>query len=325
MIKLELLLPRSSPPVDQASGASSTALQVQPAAGSGAERAPSDPFARTSRPTQDFEAVRAGLRSIVNTFVIDLGPSRSIAAGTALVLPLQGTAFMIDKGSDVGPVTLHIQDQSNNPVNTINVFPGDTFLMPFTFILLENTSQSKVLRIHYGTDIKFFPGLGGNITFTGGLSITQTALGSPQGSDQASVNGKSFQGFTNSPNVAGQNSSCSLEVPNGSALKVYVDFLRVSSTVATQIFISAQALQFNAGAGGSTFTKDGTTSAVLGMFTGNNKITGTKYDEIQLEANKNLDVYLGGTPIVIPSNAQLAVTSLALALVLSVTFFGRAY
>ncbi len=83
MIRLELLLPRSSPPVDQASGASSTTLQVQPAAGSGAERAPSDPFARTSRPTIDMEAVRAGMRIPVNTTVVDLSIARSTAFSPA--------------------------------------------------------------------------------------------------------------------------------------------------------------------------------------------------------------------------------------------------
>ncbi len=216
MIRLELLLPRSSPPVDQASGASSTTLQVQPAAGSGAERAPSDPFARTSRPTIDMEAVRAGMRIPVNTTVVDLSIARSIALGNALILPIQGTAYFIDKGPDVGLATIHIQDQGSPPVNTISVFPGDANNnIPFTFWMIENSAQvGKVLRIHYGTDIIFQPGIGGNIS----LVVT------PQ-TDLDSANGQRFTTGSNFsvPAVAGQFGFAQLFNPANSGKTLYVD------------------------------------------------------------------------------------------------------
>lgn len=164
MITLSLI-PRSTPAAalaaDTGVAQGGTALNIQPASASAvAPVAPASSFPRTSKPTADFEAVRAGVRSIVETVVVDLTAARSLAAGNALVLPIQGTSYYIDKKPDVGSAVLHLQDQTTTPANSIFVAPGDSAKIPFTFIVIENAAQpGLVLRIHYGTDVEFQAGL----------------------------------------------------------------------------------------------------------------------------------------------------------------------
>lgn len=164
MITLSLI-PRGTPAsalaADTGAAHGGTALNVQPAtAGAVAPTATAVHFPQASRPAIDLASVRGALRTVIETTVVDLSAAHSIAAGTALLLPIQGTAYYIDKGSDVGFALIHIQDQTFTPVNSINVFPGDANSnLPFTFWMLENAAQpGKVLRIHYGTDIVFNPG-----------------------------------------------------------------------------------------------------------------------------------------------------------------------
>lgn len=252
LIKLSLLLPASSPPNAELAAAASaigTTLKAQPAAtsSSAAPVAPSDPFPRTSPPGADLEAVRAGIRNIVETTAVDLSVAHSIAAGNAVVLPIQGTAFMIDKGANVGTATLHIQDQTSSPVNSINVFPGDAYELPFTFVVVENTAQAAgtVLRIHYGTGISFKPSLAGTLTISGNVAITQTLAGVPQGVDQDVSNGKAYS-FTQSTGVtAGHDAVNMIKNPVGSGKRIYIDGIYVNGFAAllTQwnVFLGATA------------------------------------------------------------------------------------
>jgi len=255
VIKLELLRRSTiADAVAASTGAAQgrTALSFQPAtASAAAPSAPAPTFARTGRPTTDFEAVRAGVRTIVETTVVDLSVAHTLAAGTAVVLSIQGTAYFIDKGSDVGLATLHIQDQTNTPVNSISTFPGDANNnVPFTFMVIENAAQAgKVLRIHYGTDIQFLPGLGGNITFTGGMSILQTAAGSPQGQDVASFNNNAFGMSQVVAAVAAQLAFFGVENPAASGKLVYVDSIIVSTSVADDINIGGSAVGNGANSG----------------------------------------------------------------------------
>jgi hypothetical protein len=236
MITLSLI-PSSSPPA-AAPGVSahSTSLDVQPAAGSSAPTAPSFAFPRTSRPTDDLEAVRAGIRNIVESTVVDLSVAHSLAAGTAVVLPIQGTAFMLDKGADVGNATIHMQDQTLTPVNTINIFPGDAYDMPFTFIVIENAAQAgKVARIHYGTGISFKPSLAGTLTISGNVAILLTAAGAPQGTDKESSDGRVFSMFQSDGAAAGINQAVQLFNPNGSGKRIYIDETFVYTNAASQV------------------------------------------------------------------------------------------
>jgi len=315
MINLQLLFPKSSPAAAaQASGSFGTALNVQPAAGSAAPTAPSDPFPRTSLPGADLEAVRAGIRNIVETTFVDLSVARSIALGNALVLPIQGTAFMIDKGTDVGNALLHIQDQTNNPVNSINVFPGDTYTLPFTFMMIENAAQAgKVLRIHYGTGIAFQPSLAGTLTISGNVAITQTLAGAPQGADQASFNGKRFYGSIDAAGGAAQFTYIILSNPVGSGITVYVDRVKAYSFAANLpvMFVSGAAVAggnagFNHVVGGAASVAR--VNTVLNATDAGAGFGGTTQsaDSVLTASSVSLDIPQPG-PIVIPAGKAIAI------------------
>jgi hypothetical protein len=266
MLNLQLLFPKSQPAAAAlAAGSFPTSLNIQPAAGSAAPTAPSDPFARTSQPGADLEAVRAGIRNIVETTSIDLSVAHSIALGNAIVLQIQGTAFMIDKGADVGTALLHIQDQTNTPVNSINVFPGDTYSLPFTFVMIENAAQAaKVLRIHYGTGIEFKPSLAGTLTISGNVSILQTAAGAPQGPDQStSADHSGVLQSTVAP-VAAQFSTVGLINPNGSGKRIYVDAVYAwGGTAADLLAIGFGAVNFGGLAAGAVWSNKRSGGAAL--------------------------------------------------------------
>jgi len=231
------LIPGSTPPgAKQGAPAQSTSLDVQPAAASIAPTAPAFNFPRTSRPSADLEAVRANIRNIVETVPVDLSVAHSIALGNAVVLPIQGTAFMIDKGTDVGNALLHVQDQTSNPVNSITVFAGDAYVLPFTFVVIENVAQAgKVLRIHYGTDIQFLPSLAGTLTISGNVTITQTTSAAPQGTDKESSDGRVFSMFQSDGAAAAINSAVQLFNPNASGKRIYLDETFVYTNAASQV------------------------------------------------------------------------------------------
>jgi hypothetical protein len=235
MLNLQLMFPKSAPAGAPPAPApfQGTTLNVQPAPGGAAPTAPSDPFPRTSAAGADLEAVRAGIRNIVETTAVDLSVAHTLAGGNAVVLTIQGTALMIDKGADVGNATLHIQDQTATPVNSINVFPGDTYDLPFTFIVIENAAQAgKVLRIHYGTGIAFKPSLAGTLTIAGNVAITQTVAGTPQGADQATSNGRAYGTIHSAGHVGANDAVCMIKNPVGSGKRIYIDSIRCSAFAA---------------------------------------------------------------------------------------------
>jgi len=253
-----------------------TALNFQPAtASASAPTAPAQPFARTGKPTIDFEAVRAGVRTIIETTIVDLSAGHSYAAGTQVVLAIQGTAFMIDKGTDVGIAQLHIQDQSIPAANSVNVFPGDAYNnVPFTFIVIENLAQpGKVLRIHYGTDIVFLPGLGGNVLFTGGVAITQTKSGAPANGDVDSDGNFAFENSGQIAALAANFQFIGVVNPTGSGKRIYVDALNIVSSAADVLFVrdgnDTNGLQFGAVARSVAQKSAAGVAGIGAIFTGN--------------------------------------------------------
>lgn len=115
-------------------------------------------FPGVSRPSSDFPAVRSELRAWPMYREVDLGSARSLAAGTAEVLPLCGNMIYIDPRANSGYATLHVQDESSIGNTPITALPGQVLKVPFTQIILENDAQpGQVLRIIYGTDLDFDP------------------------------------------------------------------------------------------------------------------------------------------------------------------------
>lgn len=136
-------------------------------------------FPGFKRPSIDFEEVRDDRRAHMLYVDIDLSTARTIAASTALVLNISGNTFYVDQDtSKVGNATIHIQDATLGAASSpVFVLPGFIAKVPFTQILIENTAQSgKILRIHYGVDLDFVPGVNATISLGGAVrsSFTNT-------------------------------------------------------------------------------------------------------------------------------------------------------
>lgn len=134
-----------------------------------------------SLPSSDFQAVRDGRRSPIAKYEIDLSSARSIGAGTALFLGITGNAFFIDQNTDVGNATVIFQEDDNVQPAAVYVQSGFIASVPFTRIIVQNSAQAgKVLRIFYGVDIDFRPGMSatvsGGVTITGPLRDTNVAM-----------------------------------------------------------------------------------------------------------------------------------------------------
>ena len=162
--------------------------------GQGGGAAPGVGFAGFAAPLSDFQAVRDQRRTMPLYYTVDLSTARSIAAGTAQRLDLQGNSFYADPVQDsaglniAGYAVVHFQDQSLSPQGTpFTVGPQFIAKVPFTQLLIENYAQAgKVLRIAYGVDIDFSPGLNASVTI-GGTVLTR---------EQGEVYGASYQSTT---------------------------------------------------------------------------------------------------------------------------------
>ena len=139
---------------------------------------PTADFPGIRRPSIDFQDVRDGRRSTPFYVDVDLSTARTIAAGTQLVLPIAGNSFYCDpaidaSGNPIGGVAIvHFQDTTLNPQGTpFTVAPQFIANVPFTQVLIENPAQlGKRLRIVYGVDIDFRPGINAQVSITGNVS-----------------------------------------------------------------------------------------------------------------------------------------------------------
>jgi hypothetical protein len=127
-------------------------------------------------PTTDFQAVRDGRRSSLFYYDVDLSVARSITASpvSALLLPISGNSFYIDQDTNtVGYARVHFQDTNYGSAPApVYVGPGFIANVPFTQLLIENTAQpGKILRIFYGVDIDFAPGVNAQVAITGNISV----------------------------------------------------------------------------------------------------------------------------------------------------------
>lgn len=129
-------------------------------------------------PSTDFGAVRNDLQIEYLFYEQDLSAAHSIAAGTQILLPLKGNSIYIDQAADVGNATIVFHDQSLSArPGKVFVQPGFNAGIPFDVITIENAAQpGKVLRIFYGVDIDFKPGIAGVVTIPGLVNMADVAL-----------------------------------------------------------------------------------------------------------------------------------------------------
>lgn len=143
------------------------AIDTQPApANQGGQSAVAVRFPGINPPSTDMEAVRDGRRSTLQGYLVDLSTARSLAAGTALTLQVQGNLFYADPlfdlvgNSQAGIARVHFQDVNSNPVGTyVTALPSALYKVPFTQLAVENFAQAgKYLYLVYGTDVDILPG-----------------------------------------------------------------------------------------------------------------------------------------------------------------------
>lgn len=130
-------------------------------------------FSALVAPMQDMAAVRDRRRTGVLYVDIPLDTARSLAAGTALVLPIIGTVIYVDQKEASGFAVVHVQDETFSIANTpITVYPGFILQAPFTQLIVENEAQpGQTLRILYGVDIAFVPGSGAGVTVVNPVNV----------------------------------------------------------------------------------------------------------------------------------------------------------
>ena len=138
-------------------------------------------FPGVSRPSSDFPAVRSELRAWPMYREVDLSSARSLAAGTAEVLPLCGNMIYIDPRANSGYATLHVQDESSVGNTPITALPGQVLKVPFTQIILENDAQpGQVLRMIYGTDLDFDPTNAAGVSVLNAINVNDVVASSCQ-------------------------------------------------------------------------------------------------------------------------------------------------
>jgi hypothetical protein len=126
------------------------------------------------RPQVGFNAVRDGRRAPIFWYDIDLSTARSIAAGTAEILPLAGDSFYADLDPvNQGEAVVTFQDTNLTSHGApIFVTRGHIVNVPFTKLLIENAAQpGKRLRFFYGVGLDFKPGSSSSVSVSGEVSV----------------------------------------------------------------------------------------------------------------------------------------------------------
>lgn len=110
-------------------------------------------------PSDDFDVTRKNFRRLPDYFDVDLTTARTIAALTALQLDIAGNSLYVDQNPAItGNATIHFQDTGLGLTCPFYVSAGFLAGWAFTKLTIENTAQpGKILRVIYGTDIKFIP------------------------------------------------------------------------------------------------------------------------------------------------------------------------
>ncbi len=199
-------------------------------------------------PSVPFTEVRDRRRSFPLYFDVDLSVAHSLAAGTAVVQPVAGTFFYIDNDpTNVGNATVRFLDNSSPVETPLAVGPGANFRVPFNGLVIENTAQSgKRLRVIYGVDLDFVPGLNQPLTNGGiAVTITTTQPGAPVGVDKESDNAWACDVLV--PAAGAVFGMLQLWNPGASGKRVYVDVARAGRAAANLLYFIRT---FNASIGG---------------------------------------------------------------------------
>jgi hypothetical protein len=258
--------------------------------------------------------IRSGLRRKV------------LALDNALVeVPFRANGdFLYADQLSTGVVTIKLNNTSEDPIP----FSAQSMVedWPIEDVLISCAAQpGLVLNLWYGWRGRIRPPQS-VVSLTGNVQLALTTQAVPQGADAYSSNGFAYQGFNLCPAVAAQNSVIALQLNNGSPLKIYVDKIRVWSSVATQLQVTYEPIGHANANPSAAQKKDGSSAGGLNSFTINNLTsTGNPFDIYQFAANQSFDFDFGGAPLILPANKQLALTTTAVNTTLAAIFFFRQF
>ena len=207
-----------------------------------------------ARARTNFGQVRSGQIALPRFYDVDLSTARSIAAKTALQLPMSGNFLYIDQKKNSGIATIHLEDVTPGSLG-LTVFPGAAFLVPFTQIALENDAQPGLtLRMVYGTDVSFSPSNTAGVSVLNSVSIVD-------GGKARTASGLAFFGTVGLGAVAAQYPTGILLNPAASGKNCWLKTLSISASLGVQI-----AVDYNNTPGTASTNviskKDGTTAGV---------------------------------------------------------------
>lgn len=158
-------------------------------------------FAGFRAPSSDMQAVRDDRRARPLYVELDLSTARSIAANTAELVEIAGNSFYADPiidsaGSSIGGVAIvHFQDVTLGAQGTpFTVQPQFIARVPFTKLLVENPAQpGKRLRIIYGVDVDFQPGINAQVSIVAPVALDSPTLREIRHGDDIARDGEAFR------------------------------------------------------------------------------------------------------------------------------------
>jgi len=186
--------------------------------------APSPGFPGVRKTGTDFDAVRQQLQTGPLYIDIDLTTARSLTAGTALTLPINGNSLFVDQKPNSGYATCYVQDTARAGNTPVTLYPGAVFHVPFTQLLIENIAQPGLsLRVVYGVDIDFTPALSAG--FFGSVSVVDDGKA-------RTLAGVAFVCAAGVGAVAATYTSVQIYNPPASGKNLFIENLTVASDVA---------------------------------------------------------------------------------------------
>jgi len=136
-------------------------------------------FSGLRRAPDLFKAAQNQTTTELLCYQLDLSVARTFAGSgvnAPVVLNLAGNAWFIDQKSDVGNADIIFNDKATS-ANPIGIFaqPGAIYRVTANQLTIANTAQAgKFLRIWYGVDVDFTPGL--SLTGTSNTNVTNTSI-----------------------------------------------------------------------------------------------------------------------------------------------------
>jgi hypothetical protein len=220
-----------------------------------AQPLPEANFPGATPPGSDFAAIRSRQRTRPLFLTIDLSTARSIAAGTALQLPIAGNSIYVDPASSSGVCTAYLEGEDAK-ATPLTLFPGASFQIGYTYMQIENTAQpGSVLRLLYGVDIDFRPNNSAGVSILNAINVIDAGY-------QRTIAGQAFSVGGQQAASVGNLSHVQLHNPVGSGVNAVVRKIGFTIGAAAQVDLSRYDTQLTTDLGAAS-NKYASTPAVV--------------------------------------------------------------